>query len=65
MLEHAIWLDLVQRCLQEAFLFELVIVVFVDRGELLSLFTVSISTRLGMGNIPLRSGTPSMQRSRP
>jgi hypothetical protein len=42
MLEHAVWLDFVERCFEEAFLFELVIVVVVDRGELLSLQAMSI-----------------------
>lgn len=30
MLEHAIWLDLVERSLQEAFLFQLVVIVILD-----------------------------------
>lgn len=42
MLEHAIWLNLIERRLQEAFLFELVIVVILDRRELLGLVLISI-----------------------
>jgi hypothetical protein len=39
MLEHAIWLDLVKRCFEEAFLFQLIVVIIiVESTELLSLF---------------------------
>ena len=37
MLEHAIWLDLVKRCLEEAFFFQLIVVIIVESTELLSL----------------------------
>ena len=41
-LEHAIWLDLVKRCLEETFLFQLIIVIVIDRTELLCLILVSL-----------------------
>jgi hypothetical protein len=31
MLEHAIWLDLVKRSLEETLLFELIVIIVVDR----------------------------------
>jgi hypothetical protein len=40
-LEHAVWLDLIKWCLEQTFLFELVIVIVVHRRELLSLILIS------------------------
>ena len=42
MLEHAVWLDFVEWCLEKAFFFELVVVLIIDRGEFLGLQLVSI-----------------------
>jgi hypothetical protein len=38
-LEHAVWLDLVERCLKQALLFKLVVIVVIviNRAKLLSL----------------------------
>jgi len=37
MLEHAVWLNLVEWCLEKAFFFELIVVFIIDRGEFLGL----------------------------
>ena len=42
MLEHAVWLDLVKGRLEKAFLFELVIIVILNRRELLGLVLINI-----------------------
>lgn len=42
MLEHAVWLDFVEWCLEKAFLFKLIVVLIIDRGEFLGLQLVSM-----------------------
>jgi hypothetical protein len=47
MLEHAVWLDFVERGFEKALLLEFVIIVIVNRRKLLCLELVNTSTNLG------------------
>lgn len=41
MLEHAIWFDLVKRCLKKTLLFKFVVLVVINRSKLLGLRVIS------------------------